>query len=135
MTSRDPFASMWAEACQMLDRAERLQRQFARPGLKVNRGPTWEPPIDILETESELAIVVALPGVEPKRIEVRIDGDTLVVTGGRTLPTFSETFRIHRLEIPHGRFERRIRLEQGHLELIRREADNGCLLLVFAKRG
>lgn len=134
MSNRDPFASMWAEACQMLDRAERLQRQYAHPGQKVNRGPTWEPPIDVYETDGQFAIVVALPGVEARRIEVRTEGDTLIVTGSRALPTMSETFRIHRLEIPHGRFERRIRLDAGRLELIRREVDNGCLLLVFSKR-
>jgi HSP20 family molecular chaperone IbpA len=135
MATRDPFASMWADACQMLDRAERLQRQFARPGVKVNRGASWEPPIDVYETEHEFAIVVALPGVEPRRVEVRIEADTLVVTGTRTLPALTESMRIHRLEIPHGRFERRVRLDSGRLELVRREVDNGCLLLVFAKRG
>ncbi|NJO67820.1 MAG: Hsp20/alpha crystallin family protein [Rhodospirillales bacterium] len=124
---------MWAEACEMLDRAERLHRQFFRPGPEVQRGATWEPPIDIYETEHELAIIVALPGVDPSHIEVAVDGDMLRVLGTRQAPAFASGFVIHRLEIPYGRFERRIRLENGSLELTRREAVNGCLLLVFAK--
>lgn len=117
----------------MLDRAERLHRQFFRPGVEVRQGPTWEAPIDIFETENQLGIVVALPGVEPAHIEVAIEGDTLHVTGTRQLPAFAESYVIHRMEIPHGRFERRVRLQEGRLELVRREAGNGCLLLVFDK--
>jgi HSP20 family molecular chaperone IbpA len=125
---------MWAEACEMLDRAERLQRQFFRPGEQRRRGPTWEPPVDILETDSEIAIIVALPGVEPRQIDVMLDGDTLIVTGARPLPAVPESYVIHRLEIPHGRFERRIRLHSGRLSLIRRELSNGCLSLMFTKQ-
>jgi Molecular chaperone (small heat shock protein) len=125
---------MWAEACEMLDRAERLHRQFFRPGVEVRRGPSWEPPVDIVETEQQIGVFVALPGVEPQQIEVTVDGDVLRVAGTRQVPAFAESFVIHRLEIPHGRFERRIRLQAGRVELVRREACNGCLLLVFAKR-
>lgn len=133
MAPRDASQWMWAEACEMLDRAERLQRQFFRPGQVARQGPTWEPPIDIFETEREIGIFVALPGVEPQLIEVSVDGNTLRVAGSRQLPSFADSFAIHRLEIPHGRFERRIRLQSGRLELERREARNGCLLLVFSK--
>ncbi len=117
----------------MLDRAERLHRQFFRPGQVARRGPTWEPPVDIFETETEIGIVVALPGVEPKQIEVSVDGNVLRVAGTRPLPALVDSFVIHRLEIPYGRFERRIHLQSGRLELVRREASNGCLLLVFTK--
>ena len=133
MAPRDASQWMWAEACEMLDRAERLHRQFFRPGQEVRQGPTWEPPVDILETEREIGIFVALPGVEAQQIEVSVEGDTLRVAGSRPLPSFADRFVIHRLEIPHGRFERRIRLQSGRLELVRREARNGCVLLVFAK--
>ncbi|MFO1127205.1 MAG: Hsp20/alpha crystallin family protein [Rhodospirillales bacterium] len=117
----------------MLDRADRLHRQFFRLGRETNRGASWEPPVDIFETATDLAVMVALPGVEPSHISVRIDGDTLLVTGSRTFPSFTDPIRIHRIEIPQGRFERQIRLESGRLELTRREARDGCLFLVFRK--
>ena len=41
--------------------------------VEARRGPTWEPPIDIFETDQQLGIVIALPGVEPQQIEVRFD--------------------------------------------------------------
>lgn len=124
---------MWAEACEMLERAERLQRQFFQLGAGGVSGPTWEPPVDVVEAHDEIAILVALPGVEPGRVQVVIDGPWLIVTGVRPVPAAYRTSAIHRLEIPHGRFERRIQLMWGRLELRRRELVNGCLLLTLGK--
>ena len=56
---RDLEAWMWAEACEALTRAERLHREFFRLG-PPSRQPSWEPPIDIIETERELWIIAAL---------------------------------------------------------------------------
>ncbi len=135
MRTRDPTGWMWEEACEMLERAERMQRQFFQVHAEARRGPTWEPPVDIVETGRDLTIVVALPGVLAPDIGVLIEGDMLVVRGARTLPSIPDGAVIHRLEIPHGRFERRIVLQSGRLELTHRELTDGCLLLRFAKLG
>ncbi len=123
---------MWAEARNFLERAERLQRQFFEPAPGAH-GARWEPPIDVFETEHELSVIVALPGVAPDAMQVHIDGHMLVITGARTLPPFARRARIHRLEIPYGRFERRIALSSGRLRLDRREVVDGCLALTFTK--
>ena len=135
MRTRDPTGWMWEEACEMLERAERMQRQFFQVRAEIRTGPTWEPPVDIVETDRELSIVVALPGVRPADMDVLIEGGMLVVRGARALPSIPDGAAIHRLEIPHGRFERRIVLQAGRLELARREVSDGCLLLHFAKLG
>ena len=64
----------------------------------------------MFESEQELTIVAALPGVEPQEIEIAIERGVLRVAGVRQLPPACSGAAIHRLEIPHGRFERRIRL-------------------------
>lgn len=135
MRTRDPTGWMWEEACEMLERAERMQRQFFQVRAEIRSGPTWEPPVDIVETDRELSIVVALPGVRPADMDVLIEGGMLVVRGARALPSIPDGAVIHRLEIPHGRFERRIVLQAGRLELVRREVTDGCLLLGFTKLG
>jgi len=133
MSSRPPMDWMWAEACEMLDRAERLHRQFFQIAPSTSAKPIWEPPVDVVETAKEVAIVVALPGVEPGQIEVAIEGNVLRVSGTRTMPASFRSAAIHRLEIPHGRFERRIGLMWDRLRLTRRELVNGCMVLVFEK--
>lgn len=128
----NPRAWMWAEACDLLDQAERLQRQFFRPGTSAPR-PTWEPPVDVFETERELWIVVALPGVDPGGLRIVIQDGTLIVAGERPLPAECRAGVIHRVEIPHGWFERRIGLPSGRFELGQRELANGCLTVTLRK--
>ena len=123
---------MWQEAVSLLDRAERLNRVGFAP-----RGSSgaicWEPPVDVLETEREVLILAALPGVDLNQIEATIEGGTLVIAGQRTLPVELRTATIHRLELPQGRFERRLRLPPGRYDAVQRVAVNGCLLLTLRK--
>ena len=133
MRSRDPRIWMWAEACELLEEAERLRRQAFVPARSLAKGPTWEPPVDVLETDQELSIQVALPGVAPDQLKVVIDGGSLVVSAVRPMPGQSRSTLIRRLEIPYGRFERRIELPAGHFEIGRRELTDGCLLLTLRK--
>ncbi|WP_428313267.1 Hsp20/alpha crystallin family protein [Hydrocarboniphaga sp.] len=123
---------MWAETREMLDRADRLQRQFFHPARSSAR-PGWEPPVDVFETGDALWVIVALPGVAPDDVELIIDGNTLIVSGTRSLPRELRGAAIHRLELPAGRFERRIAL-QGRFELLERRLENGCLTLGLHKR-
>ena len=116
----------------MLARAERMHRELFRPaaGRPI---PTWEPPVDVLETEREVLVLVALPGVEPDQVETVIEGARLVVTGHRVLPPELATAVIHRLELPQGRFERRIRLPRGRYRDVGRSTANGCLMITLTK--
>ena len=124
---------MWAEACEMLARAERMHGGFFRPA--ATRAPAWEPPVDVLETERAVLVLVALPGVDPDRVEAAIDGADLVFSGTRVLPAEMQTAVIHRLELPQGRFERRIRLPAGRYGAVHRSAKDGCLLIALLKSG
>ena len=124
---------MWSEAFALLAQAERMHREVFRPVGTAAHTPAWEPPVDILETASELLIVVALPGVDPEQTEATfVDGD-LVIAGTRQLPRELQTAVIHRLELPQGRFERRVRLPSGTYRQPLRVAANGCLLVRLEK--
>jgi HSP20 family molecular chaperone IbpA len=132
MPTRDLESWMWAEACAMIDRADRLHRQFFRPNEMKSRPPSWEPPFDIYETRYDFKIMIALPGVNPEQVKVMLEKDHLIVSGKRHLPVSAET-EIRRLEIPYGRFERIIDLPAGHFEIGNREFLNGCLLISLQK--
>jgi HSP20 family protein len=130
-----PNRWMWSEACDMLARAERMHREFFRPARSTSRLPTWEPPIDVLETEREVLVLMALPGVDPEQVEAAIEGGDLLVAGIRVLPAALRTAIIHRIELPQGRFERRVRLPAGRYAGVRRGMANGCLLITLEKAG
>ena len=119
----------------MLARAERLHREFFRPARSGSRMPSWEPPVDVIETERDVLVLVALPGVDPDRVEAVIDRGDLVVAGARVLPVELRTAVIHRLELPQGRFERRIRLPSGRYAAVRRTMSHGCVLITLEKAG
>jgi HSP20 family protein len=133
MPPRHPGAWMWAEACELLDRAERLHRQFFVPQGAQGRQPIWQPPVDLLETDEELWIYVALPGVGKEQLEVVVEQGTLIVSGERLMPGQGRGTVIHRLEIPYGRFERRIELPPGRYDAVGRELIDGCLILALRK--
>jgi HSP20 family molecular chaperone IbpA len=67
----------------MIDRAERLHRQFFRPITEPTHDLRWEPPVDITATDSEVLITVALPGVERDAVKVIVDADGVSVQGFR----------------------------------------------------
>jgi HSP20 family molecular chaperone IbpA len=124
---------MWAEALQMLSDAERLHRQMFRPAPRRAQPVCWEPPVDLLETESEVLILAALPGVDPEAVQTVIEDGTLVLSGARSPPLELERAVIHRLELPQGCFERRVPLPAGRYDSVRRKVANGCLVVSLRK--
>ena len=127
MGSERQYGWMWVEAREVLDRAERLQRQFLRylgPGADA---AVWEPPVDIQETSEGLILLFALPGVAPEAIDVRLEPTALVVSATRPLRLGRPSTIIRRLEIPHGRFFRRIPLPDVPLAMAASRYEQGCL--------
>jgi HSP20 family molecular chaperone IbpA len=123
---------MWSEAFEMLARAERMHRQFFQPSGSP-ASAAWEPPVDVLETEHAVLVLVALPGVDFDQVKALISQGELLISGSRTYPAEMQTATIHRLELPQGRFERRIRLPAGRYNAVHRTSSNGCLLVTLQK--
>ena len=124
---------MWGEALSMLDRAQRLQRQFFTHDVV-----SWEPPVDIVEVNGALLVHVALPGVTADAITIALDPAGITISALRAFPCRTEGGQIHRLEIPYGRFERHIGLPLGDpytpLELAGKSLEDGVLTLTFRRK-
>jgi HSP20 family molecular chaperone IbpA len=126
MNTERHFGWMWIQACEALDHAEKLQRQFLRytgPGVDA---AIWEPPVDIHETRDGLSLLFALPGVAPEQIEVTVESTALTVSARRPLTLSNRDSVIRRLEIPHGRFVRRVPLP-GRMQVVETRCLNGLL--------
>jgi len=129
----DPALSMWAQACDLALQAERLQRQFFRPAPSRSMPVAWEPPADVFEDEHEIVVMIAMPGVTAERMQIVSEPGVLIVRGSRPLPLVGPGHVVRQLEIPHGRFERRILLPAGRLQLDPPELLDGCLILRLIK--
>ena len=134
MAAIDPRTLMWSRACELIDRAERLHRQFFQPVAAPIRDVSWEPPVDIAETESEILITIALPGVDRNALKVTVDTGRVLVVGFRRPNAIPRGSRVHRLEIPYGKFERQITFPATRLHLRQSGFTDGCLILKFSKQ-
>jgi len=135
MRRSDPGDWMWAEACDLLDQAERLHRRFFRLDTSRTARPAWEPPVDMYENEREVVVVVAMPGVAADRVQVVTGNGELIVRGERPLPFAGRPLAVRHLEIPYGAFERRIPLPAGRFDAAAPELVQGCLILHLRRLG
>jgi HSP20 family protein len=77
------------------------------------RTPTWEPVADITNGEQAFTLVVELPGVSKDGIQLRLEGDQLVLSGERLHRKAASGDDVIITERVYGRFERRFLLPDG----------------------
>ena len=70
------------------------------------RGLTWSPQVDFYETDDSFLIVAELPGLESKDIDLKIEENTLVLSGGRQDFSKNKKKNYFRREISKGTFQR-----------------------------
>lgn len=76
--------------------------------MKVQSELTWEPAIDVIETDEELVVVVEIAGMNGKDIDVVTDGRVLRISGLRRGNSPPGRKQFHTLEIQVGRFMREL---------------------------
>src|SRR5215212_11734881 len=86
-------------------------RQFgegpSRQGASISMGhPAWRPPADVVETATEVIVLVELAGVDHEQLDVLLFEDALIVEGERRLPSHAAGV-YHAAEIRQGQ----VRLE------------------------
>ncbi len=142
MSERDWDFLIWHRANDLLQQAERIHRHFLQIAAGAHyrashgRTPSWEPPVNVVETDASLWVISALPGVEVDRVNVRLEGRELVIAGERPLPRCCSEGELKIWEIPLGRFERRLRLVGGekHLAVGEISLRDGLLIIELRKQ-
>jgi HSP20 family protein len=132
MISRDYLRWIWFEASPQLNRSDRLRCSCLGPAGPSNQ-PNWEPSVDVFDLGDRVRVIVALPGVEASTIEVSFEAGVLCVFGYRPFPDVSCRATIRLMEIPWGRFVRRIALPDFRLSPESFEFSNGCLNISLLK--
>jgi HSP20 family molecular chaperone IbpA len=124
---------MWAEACALLDEAERRHRHFFDLLSAPAAAPAWEPPANIFSVGAELHVSVALPGARAEDVVIRIAASGLLIETTVAPPPFPPGVSVIRLEIPYGRMRRRIELPPGRYALREHRLENGYLFLRLSR--
>ena len=79
-----------------------FNRLFNEPA--TNR--PWAPAVDVYETENELVLKADLPAVELNDIDVRVENQTLTISGERKFEQQNNSKGFHRIERSYGKFSR-----------------------------
>jgi HSP20 family molecular chaperone IbpA len=61
-----------------------------------------------VDTDMSVWVIAAIPGVTAERLQVRLDGCELLISGERSLPECCRDGGVRIWEIPFGQFERRL---------------------------
>ena len=85
---------------------------MARTNFETSEGlGNWAPTCDVYETADRAVVLcLELPGLEQDQIDLRIDGDDLIVEGERKLDREQAGEQHHRVERAYGSFSRRFNL-------------------------
>ena len=95
----------------------------------------WTPAVDIVETENEMLLKMDVPGIELKDIEIRLENDTLTVSGGRKFESEADRKGYHRIERSYGTFARSFTLPNTlDTEHVRADYRNGVLVITLPKK-
>src|SRR6185437_12067394 len=100
----------------------------------------WTPAVDVREYTDRFQLLLDVPGVEPKDVEITLDGGVLTVAGNRAEektvgPTGAEQPQHQRIERRLGRFHRRFILpDTADAENVNASGRNGVLEVVIAKQ-
>jgi HSP20 family protein len=100
-------------------------------------GSAWTafvPPVDIHETDRDYIIAAEVPGIEPKDIDVRLEGHTLTIRGEREQKQEQDVGTMHRTERSYGAFSRAFTLPQDvQADSINAKFRNGVLTITVPK--
>ena len=95
----------------------------------------WSPAVDVFETGQNLVIKADLPGLDPKDVEVTVEGRTLSLKGERREERDVKENGYHRVERSYGSFARTFTLPVTvNPDSVAADYANGVLTLTLAKR-
>lgn len=125
-----------------LNQLERnMNRWFRRPSRE------WEgeadfltttefaPPVDVYEDANKLTFKMEIPGIKQEDVDVRLDGNTLIISGQRNFEKEEKRESFRRLERQYGSFSRSFDLPaSADRDRINANYDTGMLRIDIPKR-
>jgi HSP20 family protein len=95
----------------------------------------WVPKSDIEEDEKQITISAEIPGVEPEKVQINLDGNLLSISGEREVKRENDGKHFYRCERSSGSFKRSFMLpETAVVEAIDAAFENGILTVSIPKK-
>jgi len=124
LTHYDPLASIRV-----------FEDAFTRMVNEPRANRPWSPAVDIYETENELVLKADLPDVDLKDIDVRVENQTLTISGERKFEQEHSGKGYHRIERSYGKFDRSFAVPNTFdTEHIAAAFKNGVLSVTLPKK-
>lgn len=94
----------------------------------------WMPQVDIIEEKNQYLILIDVPGVDPKAIEITTDKNILTISGQRQSVEKTDDKAFQRVERKRGSFSRRFTMpEDVNINKISAKGKDGVLEVVVPK--
>ncbi len=131
LTRWEPFRDL----VTLRDAMDRLfAESFVRPGAAFPTAGTETPVIDMYQTNEEIVVKAALPGVKPEDIDISVTGDILTIKGETKQEEKVEEGNYLRQERYYGQFFRELTLPtQVNADKTKADFEHGILTLRLPK--
>lgn len=94
----------------------------------------WDLAVDLYEKGGDIIAEMNLPGIDPEKLDVSVEGDLLYISGSREESQEKKERRYHSKEIRRGSFERTVRLPAlVQKDKVTAEYKNGMLRVTLPK--
>lgn len=118
------------------DAMDRLfDEAFTRPWLaRDGRSAAFAPAIDMYQTENDVVVKAAVPGIKPEDVQINVTGDLLTIKGETQESNEAREKSYQMREQRWGTFERTIQLPTLiTAEKSKAEFENGILIITLPK--
>lgn len=102
--------------------------------LGANGERTWYPPMNLVEEKDQLLAHLELPGIDPKSVQVTLQGDLLVIQGERKDEHEETQGKYLKREHAYGSFQRSVQLPYPvQADKVKAQYKNGIMTIVLPK--
>jgi len=127
----------WEPARDMMTLREAMDRlfddAFTRP-FNLNGGSLGSPAIDMYQTDGEVVVKAAVPGLKPEEVKISVSGDILTIKGDVNQEQAVKEKAYHLRERRWGSFERSVMLPtEVKSDQAKAEFENGILTITLPK--
>ena len=130
----------WSQLPGMSSIQEEMNRMFDRffrggDLSEIGTAGMWLPPIDLSETPDKITVKAEIPGMDPKEIDISIQGDTLIIKGEKKEEKEEKGKNYYRMERRYGSFSRSVDLPTSvDTNKVTAECKNGVLEITMQKK-